>query len=104
VDQDGRVWRPYHRAVEREDHQAAGLVQQRRLKPTPVTFEELRRYVRMNGSRLEEGGLELEHARDFYVAKAPAVARAARRQHQEPPILTNLNVHVTPLGARSGVT
>src|SRR5215471_2161454 len=68
VDQDGRTSRPYHRAVKRKDHQAAFRVQQRRLKPTPVTFEDLRCYVWMNDSRLEECGLELKHARDFNIA------------------------------------
>src|SRR5262245_55341625 len=52
VDEDGRAWRPYHRAVKRKDHQAAFRVQQRRLKPTSVTFEDLRCYVWMNDSRL----------------------------------------------------
>src|SRR5262249_10133217 len=68
VDEDGRAWRPYHRAVKRKDHQAAVRIQQRRLKPTPVTFEDLRCYVWMNDSRLEECGLKLKHARDFNIA------------------------------------
>jgi hypothetical protein len=83
VDQDGRAWGPYHRAVKRKDHQAAVRIQQGRLKPSPVPFDDLGCNVWMNGSRLEECGLELEHARDLNIAKAPAVCRAARRQHQE---------------------
>ena len=68
VDQDGRAWRPYHRAVKRKDLQPAVRVQQPRLKPKPVPFDDLGCYVWMNDGRLEERGLELQHARDFYVA------------------------------------
>src|SRR5262249_43364298 len=54
IDQDGRVWRLYHRAVEGKDDQAAGRVHNRRLKPAPVSFDYLGRYVWMNDGRLEE--------------------------------------------------
>jgi len=45
-------------SVKREDHQAAIRVHQPRLKPTPVTFEDLRCYVWMNDSRLEDFRLQ----------------------------------------------
>src|SRR5262249_34735631 len=90
VDQDDRVRRPYHRAVEGEDHQAAGRVHQRRLKPAPMPFDKLRRYVWMNDGRLEECGLEFEHARNFYLTDSPAVSRALRRHHRPTPILDEL--------------
>src|SRR5215467_5689022 len=44
----------------------------------------------MNGSRLEECGLELEHAGDFNFPLAPAVAPAARRHYRATPILVSL--------------
>src|SRR5262249_48592148 len=62
--------------------QAAGRVHQRRLKPAPVSFDDLGRYVWMNDGRLEECGLELEHTRNFYLTYTPAVSRATRRLHQ----------------------
>ena len=76
--------------MKRKDHQAAVRVQQRRLKPAPVTFEDLRCYAWMNDGRLEECGLELEHARDFNIAKALAVTRTARRHYRATPILVSL--------------
>src|SRR5262249_43801973 len=56
VDQDDRVRRSYQRAVKGKDDQAAGRVHQRRLKPAPVPFDDLGRYVWMNDGRLEECG------------------------------------------------
>src|SRR5262249_27248796 len=58
-----------------------GRVHQTRLKPTPVPFDYLGRYVRMNDGRLEECGLELKHTRNFYLSNTPAVCRGARHHH-----------------------
>src|SRR5262245_17769383 len=87
VDQDDRVRRSYQRAVKGKDDQAAGRVHQRRLKPAPVPFDDIGRYVWMNDGRLEECGLKLEHARNFYLTYAPTVSRAARRRQSTLPFM-----------------
>src|SRR5262249_45813507 len=57
------------------------------LKPAPLLSADFGRYVWMNDGRLEECGLKLEHARNFYLTYAPTVYRAARRRQSTLPFM-----------------